>query len=328
MSHLEVRNLVKEFDENAVVKDISFQVNRGQIVGLLGESGSGKTTLLRLIAGLIDPSKGSVLLKKKVIQTASQKLIAGHADIKIVHQEYNLFPQLTVTENIAYTLRFYEKSYQKARVAELIALCSLEKAANRPAKLLSGGEKQRTAIACAIAEKPQVLLLDEPFAHIDLPNRNRLSQTIQKLVKQSGLACVFVTHDSIEALALSHRLGVLKNGELLQIDNPETIYQLPANTYVAELTGETNYLTPKQYEAYFRKSNRIVLENRKVLVRPEHFFISDYEIEKSAMGVVKQCIFCGSYYKVQVVVERNIFWVWSSRKWEQDKQVFLTVLGL
>ncbi len=320
---LKVNGVSKSFAQYEVLSGITFEVNRGEILGLLGESGSGKSTLLRIIAGLLDADLGQIFLKNKRVEQASEKLIPGHPAINIVHQDYNLFPQLTVFENIAYILRFYEKSYQQLRTEELIELCHLNEAAYRPAKLLSGGEKQRTAIACAIAEKPQVLLLDEPFAHIDLPNRNRLSQTIQKLVKQLGLACIFVTHDSIEALALSSKLGVLKNGKIEQIDLPQIIYQFPKTKYIAELTGEANYLKIKIFENIFGTKPHVLLPDKLVLVRPEQIAISEISFANSCEAIVMQVLFCGSFYKVQVIVERQKLWIMTFSKFHIQQKVFI-----
>ena len=320
---LKIQSVSKKFDNNEVLSGITFEVGRGEIVGFLGESGSGKTTLLKIIAGLIDPDSGQILLKNKTIETASQKLIPGHTAIKIVHQEYNLYPQLTVFENIVYMLRFYEKAYQKSRTIELIELCHLSEAAHRPAKLLSGGEKQRTAIACAIAEKPQVLLLDEPFAHIDLPNRNRLIQTIQKLVKQLKMACIFVTHDSIEALALSDRLGVIRNGNLEQLDSPATIYNCPQNTYIAELTGEVNLLKPIIYEQIFGEKPVAILPEKVSMIRPEEIKISNNQFSNAVKAIIQQVIFCGSYFKIQVQIDKQKLWVVTDDKFVSHESVFI-----
>ena len=195
--------------------------------------------------------------------------------------------------------------------------------AHRPAKLLSGGEKQRTAIACAIAEKPQVLLLDEPFAHIDLPNRSRLIPTIQKLVKQLKLACVFVTHDSIEALALSDRLGVIRNGNLEQLDSPMIVYKSPKNTYIAELTGEVNLLKPIIYEQIFGEKPTTILPEKLAMIRPEEIKISNSQFLNAVEAIIQQVIFCGSYFKIQVQIDKQKLWVVTDDKFVSHESVFI-----
>ena len=289
----------------------------------MGESGSGKSTLLRIAAGLLDADQGTVLLGRKPISPARDRLIPGHAAIKIVHQEYNLSLVLTVWENIAYALRFYEKSYQKSRIEELLALCQLEAVAHQTIKTLSGGEKQRTAIAQALAEQAQVLLLDEPFAHLDLPNRQRLSHTIRQLVAQTGIACLFVTHDPVEALGLSKRLGILQNGQIVQCDTPQMVYQQPISAYVAELTGEANLFKASFWQRHFGHSAAHHLTDGRVLVRPEQLGISthlhpDFPVLKA---VVEACIFRGMYYQIRLKVGQQRLVSYSALPFLQKQEV-------
>ena len=312
------------------MQDVNLEVGRGEILGLLGESGSGKSTLLRIAAGLLDADQGAVLLNRKPIAPARDRLIPGHAAIKMVHQEYNLSLVLTVQENIAYALRFYEKSYQKSRIKELLALCQLEAVAHQTIKTLSGGEKQRTAIAQALAEQAQVLLLDEPFAHLDLPNRQRLSDTIRKLVAQTGIACLFVTHDPVEALGLSKRLGVLQNGQIVQCDTPQMVYQQPISGYVAELTGEANLLEIAFWKRYFGNSVAHFLEDGRVLLRPEQLGLSadiqaDSFVQKAR---VEACIFRGMYYEIHLKMGKQWLVAYSASPFLQKQEVAVsTQLG-
>lgn len=321
MPVLQLQSIGKTFEQHLVLNQISFAVNKGEIVGLLGESGSGKSTLLRIAAGLLDADEGKILLNKKAVEPASERLIPGHADIKIVHQEYNLFPLLTTRENIAYALRFYEKSYQNSRLDELIALCQLEAVANQAVKTLSGGEKQRTAIARALAEHARVLLLDEPFAHLDLPNRRRLSHTVRRLVTQMGVACIFVTHDPVEALSLSNRLGILQNGVLIQLDTPEHVYQHPRNVYVAQLTGEANLLKMSFCKRHLGLSHLPVLEDGFVLIRPEKWTIS--AVGEGIEAVVESCVFRGMYYEVGLRIAQQPLIAHAQTPFLAKQRVFL-----
>lgn len=313
-SLLELRDISKKYNHQSVLKHVSFNVNAGEVFGLLGESGSGKSTLLRIAAGLIDADEGEIWLDNQKLRLASDQLIPGHPDIKIVHQDYNLSALLTVRENIAYALRYYEKAYRDERVDEFIQLCHLETVVNHPAKQLSGGEKQRTAIARALAEEARVLLLDEPFAHLDLLNRRRLTQTIRELAEQTGTACIFVTHDATDALSLSHRMGVLREGQLLQIGTPEEVYQQPINIYVAEITGEVNLFEPDFF-----------LLNGQIVVRPEAFIIHLQPTEKATKAIVKRVVFEGSRYLVYVQLAQQLIKIYHQTYLPLETTVFVEV---
>ncbi len=317
---LELRDISKKYNQQSVLQEVSLHVNAGEIFGLLGESGSGKSTLLRIAAGLIDPDGGEIWLENQKLRLASDQLIPGHPDIKIVHQDYNLSLPLSVRENIAYALRYYEKTYRDERVNELIELCHLDGVASHVAKSLSGGEKQRTAIARALAEEAKVLLLDEPFAHLDLANRRRLSETIRDLAEQTGTACIFVTHDATDALSLSHRMGVLQNGQLLQIGTPEEVYQRPVNAYVAELTGEVNLLESSFFEEHF--GSRSVSTSSQLMVRPELFLIQD--TPQAVKAEVERSVFEGGRYRVYLSFLGQRFMVYHSTGFAKGDTVFVT----
>ncbi len=230
---LSVKNLSKSYSGKIILDKISFSVRKGQILGILGESGSGKTTLLKLVAGLSEPDKGIVKLAGEPIKPPSEKLVAGHANIKLVQQDFQLFPNISVRENIAYPLRMYEKSYIQQRTDDLIALCSLEKIQHQTPKEISGGEKQRTAIAQALADEPKVLLLDEPFSQLDIFNKRKLKAEISTIVKKLKVTCVLVSHDVSDVVSLVNQLIIIRNGKILQSGTPEALLQNPADDYVA-----------------------------------------------------------------------------------------------
>ncbi|MDF7819446.1 ABC transporter ATP-binding protein [Runella sp. MFBS21] len=324
MSFFRLQHISKSYKELSILRQVNFELNSGEIFGLLGESGSGKSTLLRIAAGLIDADEGEVWIGSEKLPPASDQLIPGHPDIKIVHQDYQLSLPLTTRENINYALRFYEKTYRNERIEELLELCHLQAVADRPAKLLSGGEKQRTAIARALAEEARVLLLDEPFAHLDLPNRRRLSDTLRELTTQSDLACLFVTHDAQDALSLCHQMAVLKEGELLQKDTPEAIYQTPANTYIAALTGEIILIEPSFFQHYFNISAPLL--DHQIVARPEHFQLStiiNTEETEWVKTMVKRVAFEGSRYKIEVLLENTLLSVYYSTPLPLESEVFI-----
>lgn len=320
-SLLELRDISKKYNQQSVLHHVSFNVNAGEVFGLLGESGSGKSTLLRIAAGLIDADEGDVWLDNQKLRLASDQLIPGHPDIKIVHQDYHLSAPLTVRENISYALRYYEKAYRDERVDELIQLCHLETVVNHPAKQLSGGEKQRTAIARALAEEARVLLLDEPFAHLDLLNRRRLTQTIRELAEQTGTACIFVTHDATDALSLSHQMGILREGQLLQTGTPETIYRQPVNIYAAEITGEVNLFEPDFFSLHFDPD--CLLLNNRIVVRPEAFSLYLQPSEKAIEAIVKRVVFEGSRYLIFLQLAHQLIKVYNPEPLPLDSTVFV-----
>lgn len=251
------QNLSKAFTDLAAVRNVSLSLAAGQIVALVGASGSGKSTLLNMLAGLLDADKGTISLDGQPVAGPKDRLVAGHPQIRVVHQEYQLMPNVTIRENIAYALRYYERTYRDQRVSELLRLCRLEAVQHHKPRETSGGEKQRTAIARAIAEPARVLLLDEPFSHLDLPNRLLIRDVLIDLVRNidiatnpdSGTACLFVTHDASDALSISDQIGLLQRGRLIQLDPPRTVYGQPKNAYAASLTGPINLIRGKHLPA-------------------------------------------------------------------------------
>jgi len=237
---VQLQAISKLYDGKKVLDSVNLHAYKGEWVGVIGESGSGKSTLLNIAGRFLDADEGEVFLNKKRLPLVESQLLKGYEAIKLVHQEYELFPNQTVRENIAYALRFYEPDYRNTKVAELLHLTRLQEVQHRKAKLLSGGEKQRTALAQAIAEVPELLLLDEPFAHLDQKNKQTLADAIEDLKLSHRLTCLFVTHDASEAMAWADRIVILREGKIVQEGRPEEVYQNPVNRYVAELTGQVN----------------------------------------------------------------------------------------
>ncbi len=323
----ELRHISKAYQpDQPVVDQLSLDLQAGEIFGLLGESGAGKSTLLQLAANLINPDAGEVWLEGEKLPMPSGLLIPGHPDIKIVHQDYQLSANLSVRENIRYALRYYEKNYRDVRIEELLELCQLQEVAERPTKLLSGGEKQRTAIARALAEEARILLLDEPFANLDLPNNRRLAETIRNSVAQTGAACIFVTHHAMDALGLSQRMGILQAGRLVQVGTPQEIYQNPINAYVATLSGEVNILPKKWVAQKMGKKLGHQLPDNRVLIRPEKFFIHTEATQASLAAKGLWSVFEGSRYRVGVELDGQNLLGYSSKSIEAGQDVFLSIV--
>ncbi|MVM37651.1 ATP-binding cassette domain-containing protein [Spirosoma sp. HMF3257] len=297
--------LVKAYKTVLAVRNVSISLEPGQIMALVGASGSGKSTLLNLLAGLADADTGEVRLKGERVPGPSEVLVPGHKDIRLVHQEYQLMSNVSVRENIAYALRFFEKSYRDFRVNELLKLCRLTDVQDRVPRQVSGGEKQRTAIARAIADKPAVLLLDEPFSHLDLPNRLIVRDLLFDLVRHEQIgsratSCLFVTHDASEALSIADKIGILRDGKLIQLGAPVEIYHRPVTAYAARMTGLVNILKAK----YLPLLGLPEYDNPETLIclRPEQLKLDD----TGTPGTVRAVYFKGSHYELEVEVSRYV----------------------
>ena len=231
----------KTFDKKTVIPDISLTLDQGEFVTLLGPSGCGKTTLLRLIAGLERPDQGTIMLNGADITS----LPAERRPVGTVFQNYALFPHMSVADNISFSLRMQRRPAAeiRQRVTETLSMVQLEDFASYRPSQLSGGQQQRVAIARAVISHPVLLLLDEPLSALDFPLRKQMQSQLKMLQKRLGIAFVFVTHDRQEAMALSDRIVVLKDGQILQDGSPQTIYQQPASLFVAGFTGEVNQLS-------------------------------------------------------------------------------------
>ena len=229
---LKLQNITKIYQEKVVVNNISMEVQSGEILVIVGESGSGKTTLLNIISGNITPDSGSLRLDNQVIDLYFNRLIKDLPDIKLVPQDYRLKPDYTIAENIDLALTHYTQAYRLERVQELLALCGITEKKDKKPREVSGGEKQRTAIARAIADEPLVLLLDEPFSNLDSINRTHLRAKIVEIIKQESIACILVTHDLLDAFLVADRIGIMQKGNLLLIDSPVNIIQQTDNQYI------------------------------------------------------------------------------------------------
>lgn len=302
---LTATHLSKSFADLPAVRNVSLTLAAGQIMALVGASGSGKSTLLNLIAGLLDADRGEVRLDQELVAGPKEVLVAGHPQIRVVPQEYQLMPNVSIRENINYALRFYERTYRDARVNELLRLCRLETVQHHKPREASGGEKQRTAIARAMAEPARVLLLDEPFSHLDLPNRLIVRDLLFELVRQPSAnqppACLFVTHDATDALSIADQIGIIQQGQLKQIGTPREVYFNPKSTYAARMTGPVNSIKGKHLgllglspsdapEACFG-------------LRPEHITLS---ADGPVAGVVQAVFFQGHQSEIEVKVSRYV----------------------
>ena len=300
MSLLKIQNLYKSFNQKKAVNNISLSLEKGEILAILGESGSGKTTLLHLIAALYEPDSGTLMLDNERITPPSEKLIAGHPDIKLVRQDYGLFPNMSLRENIAYELRYYEEKYRNKRIDKLLKISGLTRVQKNLPRQVSGGEQQRAVIVKSIAEQPKLLLLDEPFSHLDALNKRKLKQEILHIIKEEGVTCIFVTHDVADAYGMADRLAIMRKGKILQMGNPEYIYQNPDNQYVAEITGELSNVEFLMLNAELNSQFIIKHSTFNIHLRPSQIRISETSDIKAMVESIK---FLGTYYEVILKID-------------------------
>ena len=243
---LQIRHLSKSYGDTQILQNINLDIYDGEFLTLLGPSGCGKTTVLRLIGGFELPNAGSLQLEGVDIAG----LPAEKRPINTVFQQYALFPHMNVYDNIAYGLKLkgVPKTEIDQRVREALAMVQLDHTINRRPQDLSGGQQQRIAIARAVVNRPKMLLLDEPLSALDAKLREQMQSELKRLQRELGITFVFVTHDQQEALSMSDRIAVMKNGVFQQIDTPIGIYESPANLFTASFIGETNLFKGKVLE--------------------------------------------------------------------------------
>jgi iron(III) transport system ATP-binding protein len=242
---LELRSVEQAYDAQVVVADVSFRLARGTIGCILGPSGCGKTTLLRGIAGFEPVRGGEILIDGEVVTRAGYRVAPEQRRIGMVFQDYALFPHLTVRENVRFGLRSAPRRQSDARIAELTALVGIGDALEKYPHELSGGQQQRTALARALAPRPELLLLDEPFSNLDVDLRERLSLELREILKAAGATAVLVTHDQQEAFAIADEIGILYQGRIQQWDTAYNLYHRPVNRFVADFVGQGVFLPAK-----------------------------------------------------------------------------------
>ena len=257
-AELKVERLRKVFATGvAAVDDVNFRIEAGEIVVLLGPSGCGKTTTLRCVAGLEHPTSGTIAIGGNIVSAPEQGVLLPPRlrNIGMVFQSYAVWPHMTVHQNVAYPLRHRRtpRAERNRKVSDVLELVGLGAYADRPVVQLSGGQMQRVALARSLVYEPQLLLLDEPLSNLDAKLRLRLRDDLRRIIKRTGVTALYVTHDQAEAVVLGDRIGVMRNGELLQMAPADTLYNRPADLFVASFTGASNLLEGRvlQREAEF-----------------------------------------------------------------------------
>ncbi|MEP2023313.1 MAG: ABC transporter ATP-binding protein [Reichenbachiella sp.] len=276
---IKLSKISKTYDNGVeALSNISFEIKSGRVAYILGESGSGKSTLLKIIAGLEDANGGHIKVDGEEITGPSHHLVPGYDHLAYVPQDFKLQQFWTVGDNIGKKISHYSFEEKNARIEELLELCKLEDYKDRYPRELSGGQQQRIAMAAAVADEPNVVLLDEPFSNLDLPMKAEVRKEIIGMLRTLGITVLLVSHDPAEALAVADQILILNQGKIEQQGQPITVYQNPKSLYAAKFLGPINELK---------------IGKKKLLIRPEKITISTigkYEAK------VEDCIFMGMHF--------------------------------
>ncbi len=314
--NITINQVTKKYDKLTIIKDLSLTIANGEFFTLLGPSGCGKTTLLRMIAGFNTIESGDISFDDKIIND----IPAHKRNIGMVFQNYAIFPHLTVKQNIEYGLKLRKLSKMEIhkKVEEIMKITRIEEYKDRLPERLSGGQQQRVALARAIVIHPNVLLMDEPLSNLDAKLRIEMRSAIRDIQKSVGITTVYVTHDQEEALAISDRIAVMKDGIIQQVGKPKDIYRRPVNIFVATFIGHSNLLNAKirlennekwikfteGYQIQVNNLHDNISDNSDVVVaiRPEELNISD----KGLKARVKTYTFLGRYVNYELVLDEDL----------------------
>ena len=330
---IDLKGVSKEFDGTRVLSNIDLYVRKKEFVTLLGPSGCGKTTTLRIIGGFEYPTEGTVFFEGRDITD----LPPYKRRVNTVFQKYALFPHLNVQENIAFGLKIAKvpRDEIKKRVERMLDLVNLSGYGKRSVDQLSGGQQQRIAIARALVNEPEVLLLDEPLGALDLKLRKEMQLELKSMQQRLGITFIYVTHDQEEALTMSDTVVVMRDGHILQIGDPKRIYDEPVNAFVADFIGESNILrgTMVRDELVHFSGNDFPCvdsgfgENAPVdvVVRPEDIMLVGEDIGQIS-GVVKSVLFKGVHYEMMIDTGETVFKVHSTVMQPQGSRVGINIV--
>ncbi|MGH2666813.1 ABC transporter ATP-binding protein [Flavobacterium sp.] len=312
---LQVKNITFGYTENPVIENVDFSIAKGQNIAVLGESGCGKSTLLKLIYGLYDIDEGSIFWNETEILGPKFNLVPGMPFMKYLAQDFDLMPYITVAENVGKFLSNFYPEEKKQHIQELLEIVEMTQYADVKAQFLSGGQQQRVAIARVLALEPEVLLLDEPFSHIDNFRKNALRRNLFAYLKAKGITVITATHDSTDALSYSDETIILKDGRILEKGISSEIYNYPLNKYVASLYGEVNELQLSQLTF-------VEGEDETILIYPHQLIV----VENGLLRViVKQCYLKGSHYLIKSVLDKKVIFFEHDQELEFNQEVTLMI---
>ena len=310
---LKIENISFSYTSDEVLKHINFNVNKGDYVAIVGESGCGKSTLLEIIYGLLHIEKGAVYWDDKKLLGPNHYLIPGEEFMKYLPQDFDLMPYTTVAENIGKNLSNLDPNKEN-RIRELLKVVDMSEFFSTKVRYLSGGQKQRVAIAKVLAKEPDVLLLDEPFSHIDNFRKNILRRSLFNYLKSKEITCIVATHDSTDALSFADEIVVIRNSKIEVKGKPEEIYKNPPNAYVASFFNEINEISANE------------IQQNKLAEETLLFYPNEIQIDPKSMlkGKVIRSYFKGHHYLVEVEFNKRHIFVKSEEKLPKNNWVGLS----
>jgi ABC-type Fe3+/spermidine/putrescine transport system ATPase subunit len=312
---LQINTLSFAYNSDTVLEGISFEVEKGGHLAVMGESGCGKSTLLKLIYGMLSPAEGTILWQKEEVKGPLYKLVPGESYMKYLSQEFDLMPFTTVAENISEFLSVFYPEQLKERTEELLEMIEMTSDANTKVKNLSGGQQQRVALARVLAQKPDVLLLDEPFSHIDNFRKNNLRRKLFHYLKEENITCLTATHDHLDVLPFADRVLVLKDKKVLVDGVTTKVYESPINFYVASLFGEANILPITVLKSYADTKRNIIV------------YAHEFKVANSSglATKVKKVYPMGGYFLVEGETEDGNVFFHSEKELKAKAKVYLNV---
>ncbi|HET9053853.1 MAG TPA: ABC transporter ATP-binding protein, partial [Cyclobacteriaceae bacterium] len=292
MPLLKVSNVTCQIEDTLAVNAVSFTQKKLEKIAISGETGSGKSTLLKMIAGLIQPSSGAVYFDDVRIAGPDEKLVAGHANIAYLSQHFELRKFLRVEQVLEYANKLTADEAQT-----LFEICRIDHLLKRKTDELSGGEKQRIAIARLLISAPRLLLLDEPFSNLDMTQRNTLKTMLEDICRGLKITCILVSHDPQDVLTWADKILIMRGGSILQKGTPEDVYKLPVNAYTAGLFGKFSTLTLSETQMPVPGRNKI--RRKELYVRPENLQLVSKQ-DKGVKGRVTKVVFTGNAYELEL----------------------------
>ena len=304
---LQVQNIQFSYQDKKNIDNLSFSLEKAKHLAIIGESGCGKSTLLKLIYGLYDLDKGHIFWNDIAVLGPKYNLVPGMPFIKYLAQDFDLMPFITVAENVGKYLSNFFPEAKQARIAELLEIVEMTEYAHVKAKLLSGGQMQRVALARVLALEPEILLLDEPFSHIDNFRKNSLRRKLFAYLKQQNITCIVATHDSTDVLAFAEEVLIVKDGTVIESGDPKIIYHHPKTNYIASLFGDVN-------EFVFKGTSHLVYPHQLKVVAQ-----SDLNV------TLINSYFRGSHYLMEATLDNQHIFFESETDIPIGTSVFLTI---
>lgn len=313
---LHVSSLSFSYNETPILNDLNFTVGRGENVAIMGGSGCGKSTLLKLIYGILQPKEGTLYWGENQILGPDYNLVPGEKYMKYLSQDYDLMPFTTVKENVSEFLSVFEPEHLEARTAELLETIEMTEFSETKVRYLSGGQQQRVALARVLAQEPELLLLDEPFGHIDNFKKISLRRNIFNYLKEKNISCIVASHDSGDVLAFADSLIVLKDATVLASGAPKDMYQNPPSPYISKLFGQANYIPIKALKPYASMDDAIVIYPQELKVA-----------QKNGLSlVVQRNYYQGTSYLIEgVTADEEKIYFEHPTPLEENTKVFVNV---